>query len=98
MKVTTSKSKNSESFYITQSYINSSGKSTSKRIRKLGTLKELAETLGTDRDGVMAWAREQARLETEKYKKDNEAKTVLIPFHADRQLDYNCQKLYSKRH
>ena len=44
MKVTTSKSKNSESFYITQSYINSDGKSTSKRIRKLGTLKELAET------------------------------------------------------
>lgn len=94
MKVTTSKSKNSESFYITQSYVNSEGKSTSKRICKLGTLKELAEILGTDRDGVMAWAKEQARLETEKYKKDNEAKTVLVPFHADRQLDYNCQKLY----
>ncbi len=56
MKVTTSKSKNAESFYITQSYINSNGKSTSKRIRKLGTLKELTETLGTDRDGIMAWA------------------------------------------
>ncbi len=94
MKVTTSKSKNSESFYITQSYINSDGKSTSKRIRKLGTLKELTQTLGTDRDGVMAWAKEQARLETEKYKKDKETKTVLIPFHADRQLDYDCQKLY----
>ena len=39
MKVTTSKSKNSESFYITQSYINGNGKRTSKRIRKLGTLK-----------------------------------------------------------
>lgn len=94
MKVTTSKSKNSESFYITQSYTNSEGKSTSKRIRKLGTLKKLAETLDTDRDGVMAWAKEQARLETEKYKRDNEAKTVLVPFHADRQLDYNYQKLY----
>ena len=94
VKVTTSKSKNSESFYITQSYTNSEGKSTSKRIRKLGTLKELAETLDTDRDGVMAWAKEQARLETEKYKRDNEAKTVLVPFHADRQLDYNYQKLY----
>ena len=74
MKVTTSKSKNSESFYITQSYIDSNGKSTSKRIRKLGTLKELTETLGTDRDGVMEWAREQARLETENYKKEKEAK------------------------
>lgn len=94
MKVTTSKSKNSESFYITQSYIDSNGKSTSKRIRKLGTLKELTETLGTDRDGVMEWAREQARLETENYKREKEAKTVLVPFHADRQLDYGCQKLY----
>jgi hypothetical protein len=94
MKVTTSKSKNSESFYITQSYIDSNGRSTSKRIRKLGTLKELTETLSTDRDGVMEWAREQARLETENYKREKEAKTVLVPFHADRQLDYGCQKLY----
>ena len=66
MKVTTTKSKNSESFYITQSYINNEGKSTSKTIRKLGTLKELSERLGTDRDVFMAWAKEQARFETEK--------------------------------
>ena len=33
-------------------------------------------------------------METEKYKKENEARTVLIPFHADRQLDYDRQKLY----
>lgn len=42
----------------------------------------------------MEWAREQARLETENYKKEKEARTVLVPFHADRQLDYGCQKLY----
>ena len=94
MRVTTSKSKNSESFYITQSYTNSQGKSTSKTIRKLGTLAELSKRLHTDRDGVLAWANEQARLETENYKKGKEAKTVLIPFHADRELDYEQQKLY----
>ena len=38
MKVMTSKSKNSESFYIAKSYINNEGRSTSKIIRKLGTL------------------------------------------------------------
>ena len=43
MKVTTSKSKNSESFYIAKSFINNAGKSTSVNIRKLGTLKELSE-------------------------------------------------------
>ena len=92
--MTTTKSKNSESFYITMSYVNNEGKSTSKTIRKLGTLKELSEQLATDRNGVMAWAKEQARIETEKYKKLNHTKTVLIPFHADRALDYHQQKLF----
>ena len=95
MKVMTTKSKNAESFYIAKSYINNDGKSTSKIIRKLGTLRELSEMLGTDRDGVMAWAKEQARLETEKYKKEKEEQIVLIPFHADRLLDYNKQKAYT---
>lgn len=94
MNVHVSKSKNAESFYIAQSYVKPNGTVTSKNIRKLGTLKELSEKLNTDRDGVMAWAKEQARIETEKYKKDSEAKTVLIPFHADRQLDYDVQKQF----
>ena len=94
LKVTTSKSKNSESFYISQSYINNVGKSTSKVIRKLGTLEELSAMLNTDREGVYAWAKEQAKLETEKYNKSNEEKTVLIPFHSNRQLDYGIQKIF----
>ena len=94
MRITTTKSKNSETFYITQSYVKSKGVSTSKVVRKLGTLKELSETLNTDRDGVMAWAKEQARIETEKFKENQEEKTITIPFHADRQLDYGKQKLY----
>ncbi|EET60146.1 hypothetical protein BRYFOR_07997, partial [Marvinbryantia formatexigens DSM 14469] len=35
MRVTTSKSKNSESFYITKGYVNNKGVSTSVIIRKL---------------------------------------------------------------
>ena len=98
MKVSTTKSKNAESFYITHSYINDKGKSTSKIIRKLGTLSALSQELGTDRDGVMAWAKEQARIETEKYRQDKERKTVLIPFHADRPMEYDRQKLYKGGH
>lgn len=94
MRVTTTKSKNSESFYVTKSYLNDKGVSTSVIVRKLGTLKELSERLGTDRDGVMAWAREQARVETEKYKKEQAEKTVMIPFRADRQLGYGKQKCF----
>ena len=69
MRVTTSKSKNSESFYITKSYTNAQGKSTSTTIKKLGTLAELSERLGTDRDGVMAWAKEQAESKRKNIKK-----------------------------
>lgn len=94
MRVSTSKSKNAESFYITKSYINDKGKSTSKIIRKLGTLEELSAKLGTDRDGVIAWAKEQALIETRRYREDGESKTVLIPFHSDRQLDYGKQVFY----
>ncbi len=78
MRVTTSKSKNSESFYINFAYIDENGKSTSRIYRKLGTLKELSQKLNTDRDGVMAWAKEQARLDTEKYKR--KTRSFLSPF------------------
>ena len=94
MRVTTSKSKNSESFYITRSYKNNSGKSTSVVVKRLGTLKELQEQLGTDRDGVVAWANEQARIETEKYISEQKQKSVQITFHADRLIDYNVQRFY----
>lgn len=95
MRVTTSKSKNSESFYITKSYTNAQGKSTSTTIKKLGTLAELSQRLGTDRDGVLAWAKEQARIETEKYKRETGDAVVTIPFHSNRLMDYNRQKLFS---
>ena len=72
MKVNTSKSKNAESFYIKQSYIDANGKSTSRTVRKLGTLEELLKKHGPTRDDVMEWAREQARIETEKYEQEKE--------------------------
>ena len=87
MRVTTSKSKNAESFYISKGYINDKGASTSVIVRKLGTLKELLPEHGPTRDDVMAWAKEEARLETLKYKQEQENKRIQITFHADRQLD-----------
>ena len=72
MRVTTTKSKTDESFYINYAFINEKGKSTSRIYKKLGKLSELSKELNTDRDGVMAWAKEQVRIETEKYKKENE--------------------------
>ena len=94
MRVTTSKSKNSESFYISKGFVNDKGVSTSVIVRKLGTLNDLLKEHGPSRDDVMAWAREEARLETLKYKQERESKAVQITFHADRQLDYDKQNFF----
>lgn len=93
MRVTTSKSKNAESFYINHAFIDNNGKSTSKVFKKLGTLKELSEKLGTDRDGVMAWAKEQARIATELYNKEHSP--VSISFSPDQLIDFNSQRFFN---
>lgn len=94
VKLTISKSKNAESFYITKGYINDSGKSTSIIVRKLGTLADLLKDHGPTREDVIAWAKEEAKLETLKYKEECKNKSVQITFHADRLLDFNKQKFY----
>lgn len=94
MRVTTSKSKNSESFYITKSYINPKGVSTSVIVRKLGTLADLLTEHGPTRDDVMKWAKEEARLETMKYKNEQQVRSVQITFHSNHQMDYNEQVFY----
>ena len=94
MKITVSKSKNSESFYISKGYINDKGTSTSVIVRKLGTLADLLIDHGPTRNDVMAWAKEEAKLETLKYKEECKSKAVQITFHADRQLDFDKQKFF----
>ena len=78
MRVISSKSKNSESFYISKGYINDKGANTSVIVRKLGTLNELIKEHGPTRDDVVAWAREETRIETQKYKDGLKEKAVQI--------------------
>lgn len=94
MKLTISKSKNAESFYISKSYVNDNGTSTSVIVRKLGTLADLLDEHGPTRDDVVTWAKAEAKLETRKYKEERESKTVQISFHADRQMNYGRQKFF----
>lgn len=98
MRVTTTKSKNDESFYINLAYINDSGKSTSRIYKKLGKLSDLSKKLNTDRDGVMAWAKEQARIETEKYNKEHESISIAlnpnVPVQKNRESTFNCGYLF----
>ena len=94
MNLHITKSKNAESLYICKSYTKANGSTTSAIVRKLGTLEQLLPEHGPTRDDVLAWAKNEVKIETEKYKKEKEAQTVLIPFHADRQLDYNKQVFF----
>lgn len=98
MRVTTTKSKNAESFYINYAYIDKNGKSTSRIYKKLSTLKELSEKLNTDRDGVMAWAKEQARIETEIYKNTMEDVTIRlspsVTIKKNQNRSFNCGYLF----
>lgn len=102
MRVTTTKSKFSESFYINYAYIDKNGKSTSKIFKKLGTLNELKEKLGTDdRDEVMKWAKEQARIATEMHKAESE--NVLVPLSPKSLINlnecrsFNCGYLFLQK-
>ncbi len=94
MNLHITKSKNAESFYICKSYVKANGCTTSTIVRKLGTLEQLLPEHGPTRNDVVAWAKNEVKTETEKYKKEKDAQTVLIPFHADRQLDYGKQALF----
>jgi len=94
MKVNTSKSKNAESFYIKQSYIDESGKSTSRTIRKLGTLKELLVEHGPTREDVMVWAKEQARIETERYEQNKENHCIPVVFHPNRKIPHGERRKF----
>ena len=94
MNLHITKSKNAESFYICRSYAKDNGSTTSTIVRKLGTLENLLIEHGPTRDDVIAWAKNEVKAETEKYKKEKEAKTLLIPFHTDRPLDYDKQVFF----
>ena len=65
MKLTISKSKNAEQLYITKSIRINKNKTTSQIIVKLGSMSELLPKFDNDREKVIAWAKEQAKIYTE---------------------------------
>lgn len=98
LKLTISKSKNSEHFYISQSYINSHGKSTTKTYKKLGSLKDLCASLNTDRDGVILWAKQQVALATQEYNSQNADTIVSLSnsklIEKNTMISFNCGYLF----
>lgn len=84
MRVTLTKSNVAEHVYISKAYRNDKGKSTSKIFKKLGTMEELLPMHDNDREKVLAWAREQARICTEAEK--NNTLKVPVEFSQGKQI------------
>ena len=68
MRLTISKSKNAEQLYITKAFRVNKNKTSSRIIKKLGSMASLLPKFDNDRDKVIAWAKEEARIMTEKEK------------------------------
>ena len=95
MRVSVSKSKNAESFYIVKSFRTPEGKNTSKIVRKLGTLDELMTSLDTtDRNVIMEWAKQEAAKETEKEVREDKS-AVFVSLSPDKKIGLS-EKRYFK--
>lgn len=93
MRINISKSKNAEQIYILHSFRDNNGKNTSRIFKKLGSMETLLPLHDNDRDKVISWAKEQARLATEAYKKENES--VSIDFHPNQLIDMNEKRSFN---
>lgn len=76
MYITITGSKNNKDVYINQSYRKENGKSSSRIYKKLGKFNDLLETFSGDREKMIAWAKEEAKKETELYNQQTGKVTV----------------------
>ena len=70
MRLNIVKSANAEQLYIIKSFRKEDGKSTTRIFKKLGTMASLLPLHDNDRDKVISWAKEQARIYTEAEKNE----------------------------
>lgn len=67
MYITITGSKNNKDVYINQSYRKEDGRTSSRIYKKLGKFNDLVAQFDGSEENMMAWAKEQAKKETEKY-------------------------------
>lgn len=71
MYITITGSINNKDVYINQSYRKENGKTSSRIYKKLGKYNDLLEQFSGDQEKMMAWAKEEAKKETELYNQRN---------------------------
>ena len=87
MRLNIVKSANAEQLYIIKSFRKEDGKSTTRIFKKLGTMASLLPLHDNDRDKVISWAKEQARIYTEAEK--NENMKICLELSEGRQLTFD---------
>ena len=92
MNLIISKSKNSKSLYIQKSF-RKNGKSTSKVVKKLGTMEELLPKHNNSEEEVIAWGKKIAKKMTEEEKRDTDL--VLISLSQSKLLEPMKQTSYN---
>lgn len=92
MYISISKTKNKEFVYIIHSY-RVKNKTTSRIFKKLGSMDELLPLHNNSRDDVLSWAKEQAKIETNLYNKENEV--VSIDFHPNQRINMNSNRTFN---
>ena len=92
MNLIISKSKNSKSLYIQKSF-RKNGKSTSKVVKKLGTMEELLPQHNNSEEEVIAWGKKIAKKMTEEEKRDKDI--VLISLSQSKLLEPMKQTSYN---
>ena len=84
-------SKNNKDVYIYQSFRKEDGKSSSRIYKKLGKFNDLIAQFDGDKDMMLAWAKNEARKETELYNQKNGK--VSIDFSQGARITPNEQRL-----
>lgn len=92
MNLIISKSKNSKSLYIQKSF-RKNGKTTSKVVKKLGTMKDLLPAHNNSEDEVIAWAKQIVKDMTEQEKRDTDI--ILLSLSQSSLLEKNSSSFYN---
>ena len=101
MRLNIVKSKNAEQLYIIQSYRKPDGKSTTRIVRKLGTMQERLPEHDNDRGKVILWAKEEARKCTEQEQNGSLEVSILLSekkqLKPDRETTFNGGYLFLQK-
>ena len=91
MKLTVSRSKNAESYYVQKSYRTDSGKSTTRTVERLGTIEEVRARFGEENtmEAVKAYVRELTKADRE------QSRDVTVKLSQSKMIKKDEQRCYN---